>query len=59
MGLVLGEYVDLHFNMIDKNKNFFLSFFFFNNFFWSQREGEGEIQTSYFFFNNYGLGFVE
>ena len=48
MGLVLGEYVDLCFNLIEENSSFFLSFFFFNNFFWSQREGEGEIQTSYF-----------
>ena len=44
MGLVLGEYVDLCFNLIEENSSFFLSLFFFNNFF-PQKEGEGEIQS--------------
>ena len=48
MGLVLGEYVDLRFNMIEENNNFFLSFFFLNNFFWSHREGKGRFKLSFF-----------
>ena len=44
MGLVLGEYVDLCFNLIEENSSFFLSFFFLIIFF-PQKEGEGEIQS--------------
>ena len=44
MGLVLGEYVDLRFNLIEEIKNFFLSFFFLIIFFGPKGRGKGRFK---------------